>query len=251
MPINDERRNWTRDEVILALGLYFQIPWGKISQRNPEIQRLAACLGRSSGALGRKMGNLGRFDSTLAARGVTGLVNGAKMDEIVWREFEGRPDELAREYSRVLTKFGATQNVCEPNPSTSVPNPVDVDMGFFRMSVLSAYGNACCITGINDERLLAAYHFKPLDQCTDNSEKMNPQNGVCFSGLYGDAFTKGLITIDESLKVVLSPSLKDHLTAAAYDDFFKRYDNTMIRVPVRSRPGVEFIHYHNERIFAA
>lgn len=27
--------DWTHDEVVFALGLYFQIPWGKIHQRNP------------------------------------------------------------------------------------------------------------------------------------------------------------------------------------------------------------------------
>lgn len=31
-------RKWTRDETILALGLYFQIPFAKISSRNPEIR---------------------------------------------------------------------------------------------------------------------------------------------------------------------------------------------------------------------
>lgn len=34
-------RKWTRDETILALGLYFQIPFAKISSRNQEIRKLA------------------------------------------------------------------------------------------------------------------------------------------------------------------------------------------------------------------
>ena len=31
-------RDWTRDEVVFALGLYFQIPWGKINPRNPTVR---------------------------------------------------------------------------------------------------------------------------------------------------------------------------------------------------------------------
>ena len=69
--------DWTREEVVFALGLYFQIPWGKINQRNPAVIQAAQLLGRTPGSLGRKMGNLGRFDPTLAARGVGGLKNGA------------------------------------------------------------------------------------------------------------------------------------------------------------------------------
>jgi len=54
--------DWTREEVVFALGLYFLIPWGKINQRNPVVIQAAQLLGRTPGSLGRKMGNLGRFD---------------------------------------------------------------------------------------------------------------------------------------------------------------------------------------------
>ena len=33
--------DWTHDEVVFALGLYFQIPWGQINQRNPVVIRAA------------------------------------------------------------------------------------------------------------------------------------------------------------------------------------------------------------------
>ena len=29
--------DWTHDEVVFALGLYFQMPWGKINQRNSVV----------------------------------------------------------------------------------------------------------------------------------------------------------------------------------------------------------------------
>ncbi len=54
-------RKWTRDETILALGLYFQIPFAKISSRNQEIRKLAQLMKRSPASLSMKMDNLGRF----------------------------------------------------------------------------------------------------------------------------------------------------------------------------------------------
>ena len=51
-------RKWTRDETILALGLYFQIPFAKISSRNQEIRKLAQLMKRSPASLSMKMDNL-------------------------------------------------------------------------------------------------------------------------------------------------------------------------------------------------
>ena len=54
-------RKWTRDETILALGLYFQRPFAKISSLNQEIRKLAQLMKRSPASLSMKMDNLGRF----------------------------------------------------------------------------------------------------------------------------------------------------------------------------------------------
>ena len=59
-------RKWTREETILALGLYFQIPFAKISSRNREVCEMARLMKRSPASLSMKMGNLGRFDPSLA-----------------------------------------------------------------------------------------------------------------------------------------------------------------------------------------
>lgn len=40
-------KNWSRDEVILALGVYAITPATKINQKNKTIQELAELLGRT------------------------------------------------------------------------------------------------------------------------------------------------------------------------------------------------------------
>lgn len=100
---------WTHDETVLALGLYFRIPFGKISSRHPEVLRLAQLMHRSPAALSMKMGNLGRFDPRLAAQGITGLPNGSRMERTVWDEFANDKARLAEVYERLhgnLTKNG-------------------------------------------------------------------------------------------------------------------------------------------------
>lgn len=251
--------DWTHDEVVFALGLYFQIPWGMINQNNPVVKRAAALLGRTPGSLGRKMGNLGRFDPTLAARGVGGLKNGAKMDEIVWNEFVDRREALAAEYDRIRTRLEGRSPVLADDDLIKTPPGLEgvhlvkyrKNQSFFRESVLSAYNGECCITGINDSRLLVASHIRPWAKCDNGEDRTRTENGLCLSALYDRAFDKGLFTIDAQYRIKLSPSLKDHLTRIAYDRHFAELDNRRITLPSRGRPAVEFLVYHNDHVFVA
>ena len=51
-------KNWSRDEVVLALGLYAITPASQINQKNKAIQELAELLGRTPGAVSFKLSNL-------------------------------------------------------------------------------------------------------------------------------------------------------------------------------------------------
>ncbi|MBK6533973.1 MAG: hypothetical protein IPF99_31685 [Deltaproteobacteria bacterium] len=42
-----ERRRWTRDELLLALHLYWRIPFGQQHKGNRQVIELAAALGRT------------------------------------------------------------------------------------------------------------------------------------------------------------------------------------------------------------
>lgn len=53
------RKNWTFEETIVALYLYFTIPFQRVSKSNPIIQEYAQLLNRTPSALGMKIGNIG------------------------------------------------------------------------------------------------------------------------------------------------------------------------------------------------
>ena len=68
-----ERKNWTREETILAFDLYCKVPFSKISKTNEKIIDLAKVIGRTPSAVGLKMANLARFDKELQSRDVSAI----------------------------------------------------------------------------------------------------------------------------------------------------------------------------------
>jgi putative restriction endonuclease len=93
---SEPRRNWTREEQILAFNLYCKTPFSKISAAyNKEIKELAAIIGRSDSAVALKLVNYARLDPALQQRNVSGMKNGSKADLEIWNEFHENWDELA------------------------------------------------------------------------------------------------------------------------------------------------------------
>jgi len=90
--------DWTRDEIILALDLYFRVDYNRVAKDDPAILALSDLLNRlpihsdrpntakfrNPNGVYMKLGNLRRFDPTY--NGV-GLKSGNKLEEDVWRDF--------------------------------------------------------------------------------------------------------------------------------------------------------------------
>lgn len=249
---------WTHDEAVVALGLYFQIPFNRINSRNPQIRKVAHVLGRSPASLSMKMDNFGRLDPSLSARGIGGLKNGAKMDREVWDEFSHRREDLAVLFHELLSRLGGTITEAD---DTLIKTPLGLDavrltkyrvnQTFFRTSVLSAYDNTCCITGLTEPALLIASHIKPWSKCENGQERTDASNGLCLNPLHDRAFDKGLITLDEQFRVVLSSLLKEATPHIVFNEYFGRYEGLPITLPSRGRPSATFLEYHRQYIFRA
>ena len=247
---------WTHDESVLALGLYFQMPFVKIRSSAPEIVALAKLMGRSSASLSMKMDNFGRFDPSLSIKGITGLKNGSKLDRQVWDEFANRREDLALLYHELVQKLKGGDTLAD-DEAIKTPPGMDgirlaqyrINQSFFRKSVLSAYEYSCCITGLTDTRLLIASHIKPWAKCNSGNERTDATNGLCLNALHDKAFDKGLITIDNDFKVVISRVLKDAIPHDTFVDYFVRYEGKRINLPSRGKPSESYLSYHREHIF--
>lgn len=65
----------------------------------------------------------------------------------------------------------------------------------FREKVLARFSNACCVCGLDDERLLDASHIVPWRDDPDN--RLNPANGLALCVLHHRALDAGLLHLSE------------------------------------------------------
>lgn len=239
-----ERKPWTRDELILAINLYCKTPFGRIHVRNPEIIELADKLGRTPGSVGYKLANFASLDPTLTQKGAT---NVSKLDKEVWGEFFENWESMFSESESKLTELKGTPEPPEDLPELTIAEgetreaivKTRVNQALFRKIILSSYDGKCCITGIDNPELLIASHIVPWSRDTQN--RLNPMNGVCLNALHDRAFDKGLITINEDYKVVVSKKVKHEL--------FEKYNSAQISLPNRFRPDQSFLKFHRNEIF--
>lgn len=124
---------------------------------------------------------------------------------------------------------------------------VRVNQHIFRRSVLAAYNNTCCITGLQQPELLIAGHIRPWG--IDEANRMKPTNGLAMNALHDKAFENGLITIiTPDYKVLVSSVLKKQKIPSV-DSYFLKFENQPIILPTRALPDVEFLKYHNDERF--
>ena len=93
------------EETIIAFNVYCKIPFKSSSKNNPTIIKYANIIGRNPSALNMKVGNFGRLDPKLKKQGITGLVHGSKLEEVVWNKFNGNWDKLTFESEKLIAEF--------------------------------------------------------------------------------------------------------------------------------------------------
>lgn len=258
------RRRWTDEETILALYLYFQLPFGKLHSGNPEIQQLAAALERPSNSVAMKLCNFASLDPKITESGRKGLAGASKLDREIYAEFGQDWSALVARAEalwalRVVTSDEQTTDTrlrekvsdfrFEPYQGGSTTQAIvnqRVGQDFFRRAVLANYEDSCCITGIADPRLLVASHIKPWGKDTDN--RHNPANGLLLSATLDRAFDRGLITVVRDRKVLVSRQLRESQSRETRD-YFGQFEGVALRPAVRFDPEPLFLEWHNENCF--
>jgi predicted restriction endonuclease len=251
-------KNWTREQLLVALRLYCRTPFGKLHHRNPDIIRIAEMIGRTPSAVSMKACNLASLDPAQAARGISGLKGAASADKELWREFEENPEAIANEAEAVWESLSGTSTesetrLFENSGSLPIPptGPTDVErlvrarrvQGFFRDAVLVSYNGRCALTGIAVPELLNASHIIPWS--VDEARRADPSNGICLNALYDRAFDRGLLTFDEDLRAVLS----ERLQIGDPPPLLLNIAGKPLQLPDRFRPDLAALEYHREHVF--
>ena len=250
------RRLWTHDELVLALALYFQLPFGRLNHGTPEVKELGRILGRGENSAALRLVNFAACDPYILATGRHGMASGANVCMPVWQEYANDKERLFKEAAEIKARL--LQESVEQSLGIKESELVGktkeviirqrVNQNVFRTMILNNYNDQCAITGISDSRLLIASHIIPWAEREDT--RLNPENGVCLSALYDKAFDKGLITIrPDDYTIMISPSLRDTLSQVSYSEHFGKYENHKIILPEEHVPNKEFLQYHAENIF--
>ncbi|MCF8236339.1 MAG: HNH endonuclease [Bacteroidales bacterium] len=242
---------WTREELILAIKLYCEIPFGKMHRGNQDIVNLAKLIKRTPSAVAYKLVNFASFDPSLKNRGIKGLGNTSRLDKEIWNEFYSNWEEIAYVSANLFSKLKKeplekTHNIDEhtlPKEGKEREQFVRtrVNQSFFRKTILASYDFTCCITGLKCPDLLIAGHIIPWAE--DQANRMNPRNGLCINALHDRAFEHGLITITSEFRIKVSKNLKKKADSNI-ENYFLKYENREIILPTRFLPDKQFLEQH-------
>lgn len=254
-----KRENWDRDQIILALDLYYRTPYGRIHASNSEICELAGLIHRTPSAVVYKMGNLAFHDPVLRSKNKTGLSHGAKLDGIVFEEFSSDLASLSEQARIIRERLGAKDidKFIDMDEIQSIRDgkyreymlKVRLGQSAFRKSILGLFNNKCCVTGLALPEMLIASHIKPWAKSDEHTERTNPRNGLCLNAFHDRMFDQGFMTIDKNYKIYISSRIKEVDMNPEIREWFLKYEGSTIWLPQNIRPGAEFIEYHNDEIY--
>ncbi|NQT33695.1 HNH endonuclease [bacterium] len=247
---------WTRDELIYALSLYFQIPFGRLNSSHTEIIKAATILSRTPSSVSMKLCNFARFDPAHKARQIKGLEHGSKMDGVIWNEFYNNWESLTDASLKVMRQFPIVDKqidllkskedaVSKRKTETQAEIKARLGQDFFRGLVLSNFDYKCAITGIAIPGLLNASHIIPWSQ--DETKRLNPSNGLCLNAIHDRAFDKGYITLDEGLRLIVGEDIrKEAIRNPVLKRFFNNFEGKRIANPERFELDREALEWHRE-----
>jgi hypothetical protein len=232
-----------------------RMPFGRLHGKNPEIIALAKKIGRTPGALAMKACNFASLDPTFLATDRAGLSGASAADRVLWEEFSENTEAVAEEAEAVSEQFepmeaaDAKAASRPPTGETETVRQVRTRrvQSFFRAAVLTSYDNRCAVSGLEVPDLLIASHILPWSQSVER--RADPSNGLCLSALLDRAFDKGLMTIDEQLRVVMSEELLTKAKAAKLSCSIPKANGQAIRLPNRFRPDEHALAQHRRYLF--
>jgi putative restriction endonuclease len=256
-------KQWTRDQLLVALNLYHKLRFGQFDKRQPVVIDLASRIGRTPDAVAMKLSNLASLDPALKLRGIKGLEGASNLDRKMWDEFHASPAELVplsqerfdalfveteTETTEVIPGTGIRRIPRPPSGETETVRPTKQRRGqdYFREIVLNNYANRCALTGLPIRELLIASHILPWSH--HETERLNVRNGISLNRLHDAAFDQRLIAFDDSLRLLLSKRLKTFLPNESVKSHFEAHEGKPLDLPEDAiPPDAGFLTKHRMR----
>jgi putative restriction endonuclease len=250
--------NWSENELLVAFRLYCHTEFGKLHQHNPEIIAISQRIDRTPSALAMKACNFASLDPAQQRRNISGLGNASRADRALWEQFAAHPDNVATQaeasYAELMVtepvdsseRFADFETLGGPTESARLVRVRRVQQ-FFRAAVLTSYGHRCAVSGMALPEMLIASHIIPWR--AEENRRADPRNGLALNSLYDRAFDVGLITFDESWRLVLSKRLKQGEVPDFQRSTFLDIEGQPLHLPIRFEPDPKAMTYHREHCF--
>ncbi len=254
-----ERRNWTRDELLVALKVYCELEFGQFDHRQAYIIEIANYLQRTPSSLAMKLCNFASLDPAMNGKGLKGA---SKADSAIMQEFLHNPEKVILESEKAYTELLVHKNKAKLSEKNIVFDydfesikqtekmsqvKTRVVQQFFRKSVISSYHFKCAICEIGFQELLTASHIIPWSKSEEY--RVDPTNGISLCTLHDRAFDRGFITFSEDYNLIIGSRLKSAKNLSI-ENMFIRFDNELLKLPFRFMPNKKHIEWHRTNIFA-
>ena len=208
--------NWTWEELVLLLDLFFQLGRRAAGPENAQVTELSDFLNRLSihpgetrnpefrnpTGISMKLGNLLRLDPSY---GKGGLTRGGQLEEAVWEEYANNPERLRRDAAKIRSKalgtqMGTTQNMDPTATWLSSPSShMSSDAAVNWIRFLRRYGPIANNENMYDEQIqrsarraktepIRFVHPRLEDVMADFLRPMGPVS-VILTGTAGDGKT--------------------------------------------------------------
>ena len=98
-------RRWTEEEMILALNLYFKLPFGQFQSKNPDVIALAKLINRTASSVAMRLCN---YEYVNTGKGLSG---GATQCRPIWNKYVNNREQLKKDINEILLKY---QDIVQP-----------------------------------------------------------------------------------------------------------------------------------------
>ncbi len=252
------RRNWTEDEVTLALALYLRTPRSRINAKHPDIIELAAALGRTPSAVSMKMHNLAAHDKVLTDRQLLSLSHGSHIDGLIWERYMGadrtKPLTGLLEAVETLLTSGEYNAPSFIDANTLLINETSTlkteslaivkqrrNQAYFREAVMTMYDRKCLVTGLHSDPLIEVAHIVPWAE--NEALRLVTANALTLNPLIHRAYDANLIGIDPDMVI----HVDEELILASEGDLrtlFLNVDGHQLALPEHARPAADYLDAH-------
>lgn len=254
-------RNWTENELMIAMNVYCKLPFGKLSHKNEFIVQVAEKMERTPSSVSMKLCNFASFDLALQARGVKGLTGASRADRAMWNAFQNDWEEMSEKSEEAFEQLMRDEKEYKEGGDILLEDikmpegPTETErmtkqrrlQRFFRNTVLASYEDRCALTKLSIPQLLIASHIIPWSK--NREGRANPTNGICLNALHDRAFDRGLITFDKDYRLVISSQLKSKDMPEFQNINFIMNEGKRIDMPHRFLPDQNALEWHRNNAF--